>query len=97
MGMLKPVGFSGKGKAICVPAAVATLTTMIFTWLRYGKPDVSMTFNATLAGLVGITAGCDAVNPIGAAIIGICCGFGRTGLLPCIQRLLYASRQDRLR
>ena len=56
-------------------AAVATLVTMIFTWLRYGKPDVSMTFNAALAGLVGITAGCDAVNPFGAAIIGIICGF----------------------
>ena len=56
-------------------AALATLITMIFTWLRYGKPDVSMTFNAALAGLVGITAGCDAVNPFGAAVIGISCGF----------------------
>ena len=56
-------------------AAVATLTTMIFTWLRYGKPDVSMTFNAALAGLVGITAGCDAVDPFGAALIGLACGF----------------------
>ena len=55
-------------------AAVATLVTMIFTWVRYGKPDVSMTFNAALAGLVGITAGCDAVNPFGAAIIGLVCG-----------------------
>ncbi len=55
-------------------AAMATLTTMIFTWLRYGKPDVSMTFNAALAGLVGITAGCDAVNPFGAALIGLVCG-----------------------
>jgi Amt family ammonium transporter len=55
-------------------AAVATLTTMCFTWIRYGKPDVSMTFNAALAGLVGITAGCDAVNPSGAAGIGVLCG-----------------------
>ncbi len=56
-------------------AALATVVTMVFTWLRYGKPDVSMTFNAALAGLVGITAGCDAVNPFGAAVIGIACGF----------------------
>ena len=55
-------------------AAAATLVTMIFTWIRYGKPDVSMTFNASLAGLVGITAGCDAVDPFGAAVIGACCG-----------------------
>ncbi len=55
-------------------AALATVVCMGFTWLRYGKPDVSMTFNAALAGLVGITAGCDAVNPFGAAVIGICCG-----------------------
>ena len=46
-------------------AAVATVATMVLTWVRYGKPDVSMTFNASLAGLVGITAGCDAVNPFG--------------------------------
>ena len=56
-------------------AALATVVTMVFTWIRYGKPDVSMTFNAALAGLVGITAGCDAVNPFGAAVIGIVCGF----------------------
>ena len=55
-------------------AAMATLAAMIFTWIRYGKPDVSMTFNASLAGLVGITAGCDAVNPFGAAVIGLICG-----------------------
>ena len=55
-------------------AAMATLTTMAFTWIRYGKPDVSMTFNAALAGLVGITAGCDAVDPFGAALIGLVCG-----------------------
>ncbi len=55
-------------------AAVACCVTLIFTWIRYKKPDVSMTYNAALAGLVGITAGCDAVNPAGAAIIGIVCG-----------------------
>ncbi len=55
-------------------AAVACCTTLIFTWIRYGKPDVSMTYNAALAGLVGITAGCDAVSPLGAAIMGIVFG-----------------------
>ena len=51
-------------------AAVACCVTLILTWIRYGKPDVSMTYNAALAGLVGITAGCDAVSPLGAAIMG---------------------------
>ena len=55
-------------------AAVACCVTLIFTWIRYKKPDVSMTYNAALAGLVGITAGCDAVDPIGAAIMGIVFG-----------------------
>jgi len=55
-------------------AAVACCTTMIFTWIRYKKPDVSMTYNAALAGLVGITAGCDQVSPAGAAIMGIIFG-----------------------
>ena len=56
-------------------AAVATTTTMIFTWVRYGKPDVSMTFNGALAGLVAITAGCDCVSPVGAFFIGLVAGF----------------------
>ena len=55
-------------------AAVACVTTLIFTWIRYKKPDVSMTYNAALAGLVGITAGCDAVSPLGAAIMGVVFG-----------------------
>ena len=55
-------------------AAVATCTTMILTWVRYGKPDVSMTLNGSLAGLVAITAGCDLVTPVGAAIIGLVAG-----------------------
>ncbi len=55
-------------------AAVATCVTMIFTWLRYGKPDVSMTLNGALAGLVAITAGCDCVTPFGAFFIGAVAG-----------------------
>ena len=55
-------------------AAVATVVAMIFTWFRYGKPDVSMTFNASLAGLVAITAGCDCVTPVGAFFIGLVSG-----------------------
>lgn len=56
-------------------AAVATCTVMIFTWIRYKKPDVSMSLNGSLAGLVAITAGCDTVSPVSAAIIGIVAGF----------------------
>lgn len=55
-------------------AALATVAALIVTWLRYGKPDVSLTFNGALAGLVAITAGCDEVDPYGAAIIGIVAG-----------------------
>ncbi|SMC87686.1 ammonium transporter [Papillibacter cinnamivorans] len=55
-------------------AAMAAVTTMIVTWIRYKKPDVSMTLNGALAGLVAITAGCDAVSEGGAAIIGIVAG-----------------------
>ena len=56
-------------------AAVATVTVMCITWIRYKKPDVSMTLNGSLAGLVAITAGCDVVTPFGSVIIGICEGF----------------------
>lgn len=55
-------------------AALATCAALITTWLRYGKPDVSLTFNGALAGLVAITTGCDEVDPVGAAIIGIVAG-----------------------
>jgi Amt family ammonium transporter len=55
-------------------AAVATCAAMIFTWVRYGKPDVSMTFNGALAGLVAITAPCDCVSPFGAFFIGLTAG-----------------------
>lgn len=57
-----------------IAAACATTSTMIFTWIKYKKPDVSMTLNGSLAGLVAITAGCSAVDPWAAAIIGIIAG-----------------------
>lgn len=56
-------------------AACATFVVMVFTWVKYKKPDVSMTLNGSLAGLVAITAGCDVVDPFGAAIIGSLAGF----------------------
>jgi Amt family ammonium transporter len=58
-----------------VAPALATCTVMIVTWVKYGKPDVAMSLNGSLAGLVAITAGCDAVNVLGACIIGILSGF----------------------
>ncbi len=56
-------------------AAAGAVVTMFVTWFRYGKPDLSMTLNGALAGLVAITAGCDIVSPGGATIIGIIAGF----------------------
>lgn len=56
-------------------AATATVATMIITWLRYRKPDISMTLNGSLAGLVAITAGCDMVSPAGAFFIGLIAAF----------------------
>jgi Amt family ammonium transporter len=57
-----------------IAAAVASIATMCLTWIRYKKPDVSMTLNGSLAGLVAITAGCDLVSPLGAAVIGLIAG-----------------------
>lgn len=58
-----------------IAPATATCATMLLTWFKNGKPDVSMCLNASLAGLVGITAGCDAVDAVGATIIGVLSGF----------------------
>lgn len=55
-------------------AVTATLVTLIITWVRYGKPDISMSLNGSLAGLVAITAGCDVVSYWGAFIIGVIAG-----------------------
>ena len=57
-----------------VAPATATVVCMIFTWIRYGKPDVTMCLNAALAGLVAITASCDSVDCLGALVIGVVSG-----------------------
>ena len=57
-----------------IAPAVATCTTLIYTWVKNGKPDVSMCLNASLAGLVGITAGCDALDALGAIVVGVVSG-----------------------
>lgn len=57
-----------------IAPAVATVVCMIFTWIKYGKPDVSMCLNASLAGLVAITAPCDVTDAFGAIIIGAVAG-----------------------
>ncbi|MBR6950453.1 MAG: ammonium transporter [Oscillospiraceae bacterium] len=57
-----------------IAPSVATCTTLIFTWIRNGKPDVSMCLNASLAGLVAVTAGCDAFDALGAAAVGLVSG-----------------------
>lgn len=57
-----------------IAPAVATCTTMIFTWIKNKKPDVGMCLNASLAGLVGITAGCAALDAIGAIVVGVVSG-----------------------
>ncbi|MGN0140911.1 MAG: ammonium transporter [Roseburia sp.] len=58
-----------------VAPAVATVVCMIFTWIKFGKPDISMSLNASLAGLVAITAPCDVTDCLGAVIIGAVAGF----------------------
>ena len=55
-------------------AAAGGTATMVVTWMKYGKPSLSLTLNGVLAGLVGITAGCDLVSPVGAVAIGLICG-----------------------
>ena len=74
-----------------IAPAIATVVCMIFTWLKYGKPDVSMCLNASLAGLVAITAGCDVTDAFGAIIIGFV-----AGLLVCfgVWFLDYVLRID---
>ncbi len=57
-----------------VAPSVATVVCMVFTWVKYGKPDISMCLNASLAGLVAITAPCDVTDALGAIVIGAVAG-----------------------
>ena len=71
-------------------AAVAGgAATMFLTWIKYGKPSLSLTLNGMLAGLVGITAGCDVVSPLGAVIIGLVCGIVLVYAIEFIDRKLH--------
>ena len=74
-----------------ISPAVATVVCMVFTWVKYGKPDVSMSLNASLAGLVAITAPCDVTDAFGAIVIGAV-----SGLLVCfgVWLLDYKLRID---
>ena len=74
-----------------IAPAVATVSCMSFTWIKYGKPDISMCLNASLAGLVAITAGCDVTDALGAIVIGAI-----AGLLVCfgVWLLDYKLRVD---
>jgi len=69
-------------------AAAATLATLVVTWIRYGKPDVSMTLNGSLAGLVAITAGCDVVSNYSAMLIGCIAGIALVFVIEFIDRVL---------
>lgn len=74
-----------------IAPALATITVMIFTWVKYGKPDVAMSLNGSLAGLVAITAGCDVVDMFGAAMIGVLAGHV---VLAVVWLLDYKSKID---
>ncbi len=71
--------------------AVATVVTMCFTWIKDGKPDVSMSLNASLAGLVAITAPCDCVNAVGSIIIGAVSGILVVVIVELLDKKLYVD------
>ncbi len=74
-----------------IAPAVATVVCMIFTWVRFGKPDVSMCLNASLAGLVAITAPCDVTDALGAAVIGAVAVHMMNGIWGTIAVGLFAT------
>ena len=70
-------------------AAAGGVATMFLTYIKYGKPSLSLTLNGVLAGLVGITAGCDLVSPMGAVIIGLVCGLVLVFAIEFIDHVLH--------
>ena len=72
-------------------ACTGGLGAMFGTWMRYGKPSLSLTLNGILAGLVGITAGCDAVSGTGALLIGLICGVVMIFAVEFIERVLHVD------
>jgi Amt family ammonium transporter len=70
-------------------AAAGGVATMFLTYIKYGKPSLSLTLNGVLAGLVGITAGCDLVSPLGAVIIGLVCGLVLVFSIEFIDHVLH--------
>ena len=68
------LGWFGFNPGSQLAARAGGVATMFVTWFKYGKPSLSLTLNGILAGLVGITAGCDVVSPCGAVVIGLLCG-----------------------
>ncbi len=72
-----------------IAPSVATCTTLIYTWIKNGKPDVSMCLNASLAGLVAVTAGCDAFDALGAAAVGLVAGVLVTAVVEVLDLRLH--------
>ncbi|HYW97076.1 MAG TPA: ammonium transporter, partial [Bacteroidales bacterium] len=88
---------SGEGNAMAIAhiaittnlaAAAGALTALFGTWILYKRPGLSLTLNGALAGLVGITAGCDIVSPGGAIIIGVVAGMVMLAAVPFVDRIL---------
>lgn len=72
-------------------AAAGGVATMVTTWIKYGKPSLSLSLNGVLAGLVGITAGCDLVSPLGSVIIGLVCGVVLVFSIEFIDSILHVD------
>ncbi len=90
------LGISGKNAEIVshvfmttnISAATGGIAALLYAWMRYGKPSLSLSLNGVLAGLVGITAGCDVVSASGAACIGIICGLVMVMAVSLIDQVL---------